>query len=83
MPTPGSSTLEDYCSANPGSASARFVLAYHYLTQGHTDAAVNTLKQVVALKPDDSLSAKLLRQLDRRTPPPRPRQPPPLHSRRT
>ena len=33
------------------SATARFVLAYHYLTQGHTDAAVNVLKQVVALKP--------------------------------
>ena len=40
------------------------MLAYHYLTQGHTDAAVNVLKQVVALKPGDTLSAKLLRQLD-------------------
>ena len=33
--------LEDYCNANPNSAPARFVLAYHYLTQGHTDAAVD------------------------------------------
>jgi hypothetical protein len=33
------------------------------LTQGHIDAAANTLKQVVALKPNDSLSAKLLEQL--------------------
>ena len=56
--------LEDYCDANTGSATARFVLAYHYLTQGHTDAAVDILKQVVALKPGDTLSAKLLRQLD-------------------
>ena len=56
--------LEDYCAGNPGSASARFVLSYQYLTQGHTDAAVEYLKQVVVLKPDDSLSAKLLRQLD-------------------
>jgi Tetratricopeptide repeat len=56
--------LEDYCSTNPGSASARLVLAYHYLTQGHTEAAVEMLKQVVALKPSDALSAKLLRQLD-------------------
>ena len=57
-------TLEDYCRSHTDSASARFVLSYHYLTQGHTDAAVNILKQVVALKPGDALSAKLLRQLD-------------------
>ena len=57
-------TLEDYCRSHTDSASARFVLAYHYLTQGYTDAAVSILKQVVALKPGDALSAKLLRQLD-------------------
>jgi len=57
-------TLEDYCRSRTDSASARFVLAYHYLTQGYTDAAVSILKQVVALKPGDALSAKLLRQLD-------------------
>jgi tetratricopeptide (TPR) repeat protein len=55
--------LEDYCQANPKTSSARFVLAYHYLTQGYTDAAVAVLKQVVALNPSDGLSAKLLRQL--------------------
>ena len=26
-------------SANPQSSTSRFVLAYHYLTQGHIDAA--------------------------------------------
>ena len=57
-------TLEGYCQSHTDSASARFVLAYHYLTQGYTDAAVTILKQVVALKPGDALSAKLLRQLD-------------------
>src|SRR5262249_19730715 len=56
--------LEDYCVANPNSASARFVLSYHYLTEGYTDSAVSVLKQVVALMPSDTLSAKLLRQLD-------------------
>jgi tetratricopeptide (TPR) repeat protein len=56
--------LEDYCNANPGSAAARFVLGYHYLTQGHTEAAVNVLKQVVAMMPSDTLSAKLVRQLE-------------------
>ena len=56
--------IENYCGSHSDSASARFVLAYHYLTQGYTDAAVNVLKQVVTLKPGDALSAKLLRQLD-------------------
>jgi tetratricopeptide (TPR) repeat protein len=57
-------SLEAFCTANPNSASARFVLVYQYLTEGHTESAVDILKQVVALKPNDSLSAKLLRQLD-------------------
>ncbi|MFO0908110.1 MAG: tetratricopeptide repeat protein [Isosphaeraceae bacterium] len=56
-------TLESACEADPKSAGDRFVLAYHYLSQGHTDAAAAMYKQVVALKPDDSLSAKLLKQL--------------------
>ncbi len=56
--------LEAYCNANPSSAPARFVLGYHYLTQGHTQAAALVLKQVVALMPKDTLSAKLARQLE-------------------
>ncbi|MDR3638532.1 MAG: tetratricopeptide repeat protein [Isosphaeraceae bacterium] len=56
--------LEGYCSEHPKSASGRFVLAYQYLTQGHTEAAVEMLKQVVARKPNDTLSAKLLQQLE-------------------
>ena len=36
--------LEDYCRAHKNSASARFVLAYHYLTQGHIEAAASMLK---------------------------------------
>ena len=56
--------LEEYCTTHRDSPSGRFVLAYHYLTQGHTDAAVEMFKQVVKLKPGDTLSAKLLRQLD-------------------
>ena len=62
--------IEDYCKANPQSASGRFVLAYHYLTEGFNDAAVRMLKQVVALKPNDSLSAKLEKQLSQPTEPP-------------
>jgi hypothetical protein len=56
--------LESTVETSPRAASPHFVLAYHYLTQGFTDAAVNQLRQVVALKPSDSLSSKLLRQLD-------------------
>jgi tetratricopeptide repeat protein len=56
--------LEEYCTIHGESATGRFVLAYHYLTQGHTEAAVDILKQVVALKPGDTLSTKLLHQLD-------------------
>jgi tetratricopeptide (TPR) repeat protein len=54
--------LEGFVSANPKSASGRFVLAYHYLTQGHTDAALSRLKEVVALAPQDTLSAQLVKQ---------------------
>jgi hypothetical protein len=56
--------LEDYCRAHKDSSSAYFVVAYHYLAEGHTDNAVNVLRRVVALQPKDTLSAKLLRQLD-------------------
>ena len=41
--------LEAFVTANPSSTAGRFVLAYHYLTQGHIDAAVAQLKEVVAL----------------------------------
>jgi hypothetical protein len=55
--------LESYCTSNPRSATGRFVLAYQYLTEGHIEAAVDMYKQVVTLKPNDSLSKKLAEQL--------------------
>ena len=54
--------LESALEANPDSAPPHFVLAYHYITQGHDEAAVVQLKDVVELKPDDKLSAQLLAQ---------------------
>jgi tetratricopeptide (TPR) repeat protein len=54
--------LEAFVSANLKSTAGRFVLAYHYLTQGHTDEAVSQLKEVVALAPQDTLSAQLVKQ---------------------
>jgi Tetratricopeptide repeat len=55
--------LETYVKANATSAPAQFVLAYHYITQGHGDAAVGPLKAAVALQPNDTLSAQLLAKL--------------------
>jgi tetratricopeptide (TPR) repeat protein len=58
--------LEDYCTQNRNSASARFVLAYQYLTEGFPDDAIRQLQNVVALQPKDRLSAQLLQQLERK-----------------
>jgi tetratricopeptide (TPR) repeat protein len=57
--------LEAFVGANASSTAGHFVLAYHYLTQGHIDAAVAQLKQVVALAPKDTLSAQLIRQFSK------------------
>lgn len=52
--------LEGYCTATPGAAAARFLLASLYLTQGSSDSAAEILKQVVAIQPRDRLAAQLL-----------------------
>jgi len=57
--------LEDFVRANPESAQAHFLLGYHYLTQGHGDAALGQVRAVTKLKPDDKLSAQLLKQLEK------------------
>ncbi len=54
--------LEAFVTANPNLTGPRFVLAYHYLTQGHTDEAVAQLERVAALAPQDTLSAQLAKQ---------------------
>jgi len=56
--------LEDFCGKNPKDAAARFVLAYHYLTAGHSDQAVAELKKVIELSPQDQLAKQLLLNLD-------------------
>jgi Tetratricopeptide repeat len=56
--------LESFCSQNPQSAAPRFVLGYHYLTQGHADAALRQFKLVQQLQPKDQLTAQLVRQLE-------------------
>ncbi|MGZ5943212.1 MAG: tetratricopeptide repeat protein, partial [Isosphaeraceae bacterium] len=55
--------LEAYIRANPQSAPAHFVVGYHYLTQGHNDAAAKQFEQAAGLQPADKLSAQLSAQL--------------------
>lgn len=64
--------LEAYSRQNPKAADAHFVLAYHYLTAGHTEAAAEQLKQVVALTPNDQVSRQLLAMISpqQEAPPP-------------
>jgi hypothetical protein len=55
--------LEDFCKVNPGDPAAHFVLAYHYLIGGHSDAAVAALRVVVAKQPGDMVAKRLLEAL--------------------
>ncbi len=61
--------LEAYCTSHAQAASARFLLASLYMTQGDHDAAAGIFKQVVALQPRDQLSAQLLAALTPSTTP--------------
>jgi len=55
--------LEAYCKQKPDDAASRFVLAYHYLVAGYNDAAIDQLKRVVALQPNDQVAARMLAAL--------------------
>ena len=55
--------LEDFARSHPRSAEAHFLLAYHYLTTGYVNQAVNQWERVLAHRPDDRLSAGLIRAL--------------------
>ena len=55
--------LETYQKANPKSADASFLLAYHYLVLSYSDAALKQLENVVKLQPENQLAAQLLKSL--------------------
>jgi tetratricopeptide (TPR) repeat protein len=55
--------LEEYARKDPQSGEAHFVLAYQYLVLGSKDAAVEQLKEVVRVQPQDKLSAALVKAL--------------------
>ena len=52
--------LEKFVREHPASAESRFLLAYHYLMLGHSQAARSHLKRVAEQKPDDKLVRQLL-----------------------
>jgi len=56
--------LESYVKTHEQSAEAHFVLAYHYITCAHSEAAIKQLKEVIRLQPKDQLSVQLLATLD-------------------
>jgi tetratricopeptide (TPR) repeat protein len=64
--------LETFAKSDPKAASARFVLAYHYLMLGHDDAAAKLLQQVQQLVPTDSVSAQLLTMMGKTATKPEP-----------
>ncbi len=55
--------LEDYVERKPNDPSGHFVLAYHYLVTGHSDAAIEQLQTVVKLQPKDEVSRRMLEAL--------------------
>ena len=55
--------LEQYRNDHPSAPEAHFLLAYHYMSCGHIDAAIGELREVVRLSPRDQLSAQLLTAL--------------------
>jgi tetratricopeptide (TPR) repeat protein len=56
--------LEASVKANPQTADAQFLLAYHYITAGHQDEAVALLKTVTKLEPTDQLAADLIKMYE-------------------
>jgi tetratricopeptide (TPR) repeat protein len=60
-------TLEGFTKSNPDDAATHFLLAYHYLSCGHADAAARHLQQVVTLMPGDHVAAGMLKMVAKPT----------------
>ena len=52
--------LENFITANPNAADARFVLGYHYLVCSHLSSAAVEFETVLRLQPADSVARQLL-----------------------
>lgn len=59
--------LEAYRSKNKRDAAGRFLLGYHYMMLGHSDAAAGELLIAVEIEPRDKLSAELLAAISKKT----------------
>jgi len=57
------STLENAVRSNPSSLALQFLLGYHYLVEGHRDAAAGRFEMVTQLQPNDQLSASFVKVL--------------------
>ena len=55
--------LEASVRTNPNSPSTQFLLGYHYLVQGHQDAAASQFEKVTQIQPSDQLSASFVKAL--------------------
>jgi tetratricopeptide (TPR) repeat protein len=62
--------LEANVRQNPNDPSTRFLLAYHYMVQGHKDAAAAQFQNVVKLEPKDQLAARFAEALGATAPQP-------------
>jgi uncharacterized protein (TIGR03066 family) len=58
--------LEDARNADRKAAELFFLAGYHYLTAGHTDAAVKMFRKAAELRPGDTVSASLVATLSPR-----------------
>jgi len=57
--------LEAFVKDEPKSAAGRFLLGYHYLFEGHQDAARRQFERVVDLQPKDRVAQQLLAGLEK------------------
>ncbi|HVJ67043.1 MAG TPA: tetratricopeptide repeat protein, partial [Caulifigura sp.] len=55
--------LEDFHRTHQDNAAASFLLAYHYLTCGHNEAAAAQLDNVLRINPQDLVATRLLQAL--------------------
>ena len=55
--------LEAFTKANPQDAASHFLLAYHYMTCGHTSDAVRQFQVVVQLMPNDRVATDILKMI--------------------
>src|SRR5262249_13167669 len=59
--------LEAAIRTNPNAASTRFLLAYHYMAEGNTDAAGVQFQEVTKLVPQDQLSSSFAKLYQKAT----------------